>query len=138
MSRVPYRYLVIVILILIPPFFPHAWGEPLTVCATVPDLGDIAEKIGGNEVDVTVFVKGSEDPHFLEARPSFIKKLSQAALYLQVGLEVEVGWAPVLLANSRNGVVQPGASGYLDASEYIRVKGSSRGSCRSGHGRCAS
>ena len=52
--------------------------KPLKVCATLPDLGDIVRSIGGNNVDVTVFVKGPEDPHFLEAKPSFIKSPSNA------------------------------------------------------------
>jgi ABC-type Zn uptake system ZnuABC Zn-binding protein ZnuA len=58
-------------------------------------------------------------PHFLEAKPSFIKVLSQCELYLQMGMELEMGWAPVLLQNARNGRVLPGARGYLDASAVI-------------------
>jgi len=94
--------------------------EPaLRVCATVPDLGSLAREIGGDRVAVAVFAKGSEDPHFAEARPSFVKELSTCDLYLQVGLELEAGWAPVLLQNARNARVLPGAPGYLDAAVAI-------------------
>lgn len=94
-------------------------AQPLRVCATVPDLGDLARQVGGDEVDVTVFARGMEDAHFIEARPGFVKALNQADLYVQMGLELEVGWAPVLLRNARNGRVLPGAPGYLDASQVI-------------------
>jgi ABC-type Zn uptake system ZnuABC Zn-binding protein ZnuA len=94
-------------------------SKPIKVCATVPDLGNLAQEIGGDQVNVTVFAKGKEDPHFIEAKPSFIKALSLADLYIQIGMELEAGWAPVLLQNARNGRVLPGAPGYLDASAGI-------------------
>ncbi len=93
--------------------------KPIQVCATVPDLGSLTREVGGDQVSITVFAKGVEDAHFVEAKPSFIKVLSQCNLYVQVGMDLEIGWAPVLLQNSRNGVVLPGAPGYLDASRVI-------------------
>jgi ABC-type Zn uptake system ZnuABC Zn-binding protein ZnuA len=101
-----------------PPVLGQQAG-PLKVCATVPELGSLVQEIGGNQVAVTVFAKGTENPHFVEAKPSLIKELSQADLYVQMGLELEVGWAPVLLQNATNGKVLPGARGYLDASSAI-------------------
>jgi zinc/manganese transport system substrate-binding protein len=92
---------------------------PLKVCATVPELGSLAREIGGDQVAVTVFAKGTEDAHFVEAKPSFIKALSQCELYLEVGLELELGWAPVLLAQARNSQILPGAIGHLDVSTAI-------------------
>ena len=98
----------------------HAQGsKPLQVCATVPDLGSLAQEVGGDQVKITVFAKSQEDAHFIEAKPSFIKALSQADLYIQVGMELEVGYAPVLLQNARNSRVLPGAQGFLDASKVI-------------------
>jgi ABC-type Zn uptake system ZnuABC Zn-binding protein ZnuA len=94
-------------------------AQPIQVCATVPELGSLAHEVGGDQVAVSVFGKGTEDPHFLEAKPSFIKVLSQCELYLQMGMELEMGWAPILLQNARNGRVLPGARGYLDASAVI-------------------
>jgi ABC-type Zn uptake system ZnuABC Zn-binding protein ZnuA len=92
---------------------------PIQVAATVPQLGSLAREVGGDEVSVTVFAKGTEDSHFVEPKPSFIKALSRADLYIQVGMDDEVGWAPVLLQNARNGKVLPGASGHLDASTAV-------------------
>jgi ABC-type Zn uptake system ZnuABC Zn-binding protein ZnuA len=92
---------------------------PMQVCATVPELGSLARDIGGEEVSVTVFAKGMEDPHFVEAKPSFVKALSQCDLFIALGLDLEIGWAPVLLQNARNGRILPGARGYLDASTVI-------------------
>jgi len=102
---------------------PIAYAQEATrsiqVCATVSDLGSLVREVGGDRVSVTVFVKGTEDPHFVEAKPSFIKALSQCDLYIQTGMDSEIGWAPVLLQNARNGAVLPGAPGYLDASKVI-------------------
>ena len=92
---------------------------PLRVAATVPELGSLAREVGGEQVTVVVFAKGTEDAHFIEAKPSFIKELSQADVYLQAGMELEVGWSPVLLQNARNGKILPGAPGYIDASTVV-------------------
>ncbi len=99
--------------------FVHAQGKPLQVCATVPDLGNLAQEIGGDQVKMTVFAKSQEDPHFIEAKPSFIKALSQADLFLQIGMELEIGYTPVLLQNARNSRVLIGAPGYIDCSKVI-------------------
>jgi ABC-type Zn uptake system ZnuABC Zn-binding protein ZnuA len=93
--------------------------RPLRVAATIPDLGSLVREIGGDQVAVTVFAKGTEDPHFVEAKPSFIKTLSEADLFVEGGMEGEMGWAPVLLQNARNANVLPGARGFLDASTVI-------------------
>lgn len=103
--------------------FTTAHAEPLRICATVPDLGDLAREVGGDEVDVTTLAKGPEDPHFVEARPSFIKTLSRADLFIEVGMELEVGWAPVLLQNARNERILPGNNGFVDASTAITPMG---------------
>jgi len=96
------------------PLAPHA--ETLRVCATTPDAGALVREVGGDDVSVTVFVKGPEDPHFAEAKPSFVKQLNEADLYVQVGFELELGYAPVLLQQARNPRVMPGSPGYLDLS----------------------
>jgi ABC-type Zn uptake system ZnuABC Zn-binding protein ZnuA len=93
--------------------------RPLQVVATLPDLGSLARTVGGDQVDVSVMAKGQEDAHFVEAKPSFIKQLSTADLYIQNGMELEVGYAPLLLNNARNGRVLPGNTGYLDVSRAI-------------------
>ncbi len=92
---------------------------PLKVCATVPDLGDLVSVIGGESVQVTTFVKPTEDPHFIQAKPSFVKLLSEADLLVLNGLDLELGWIPVLLQGARNPKIRAGEPGYLDASEVV-------------------
>lgn len=96
-----------------------ALAAPLTVVATTPDLGALARAIGGDEVAVTVLAKPSEDPHFVEARPSFVKAVSGADLFVQNGLDLELGYVPVLLTGARNPRVLAGQPGHLDASVAI-------------------
>lgn len=95
------------------------FAQPLKVCATVSDLGSLAREIGGERVIVVTFAKGTEDAHFVEAKPSFIKSLSECDAYVQIGMELEIGWAPVLLREARNSNVLPGGRGYIDASTVI-------------------
>jgi ABC-type Zn uptake system ZnuABC Zn-binding protein ZnuA len=106
-------------LLFTPCSFAQGNPKPLQVCATVPDLGNLAHEIGGDLVKITVLAKGQEDPHVVEAKPSFIKALSQADLFLQIGMELEIGYAPVLLPNARNSRVLMGAPGYVDCSKVI-------------------
>lgn len=91
----------------------------LRVCATTPDLGALAAEIGGDDIVLTVFAKPAEDPHFLDAKPGFIRALHDADLYVETGLELEIGWAPALLRGARNPRILPGQPGYLDASQVI-------------------
>lgn len=98
---------------------PAAAAEPLKVVATVPALGALVREIGGPLVAVTVLAKPTEDPHFVEAKPSSVKALSGADLYVQVGLQLEIGYAPVLLTGARNPNILAGQKGYLDASVAI-------------------
>lgn len=101
------------------PCLARAEEGPLRVFATTTDLADLTREVGGDHVSVVSMVLGREDAHFADARPSFIKELSQADLFIVVGLELEVGYVPLLLDNARNAKVMPGASGFLDASKAI-------------------
>lgn len=96
-----------------------AQAQPLQLCATVPELGSLAREVGGEQLAVTVFATGTEDAHFVVPKPSFITALSRCDAYVQIGLDLEVGWAPPLLLNSRNARVQTGRPGYIDASVAI-------------------
>ena len=98
---------------------PVARAQQIQVCCTVPELGSLVREIGGNQVSVTVFVKGSEDAHFVSAKPSFVKSLNQAELFVQVGLELEIGYSPVLLQGARNARVLAGAPGSLEVASVI-------------------
>lgn len=93
--------------------------EPLQVCCTVPSLGSIVAQVGGGRVAVTTFAKGTENAHYLDARPSHVKALAGADLVVVQGLDLEIGWLPVLLQQCRNGDVQPGRPGYLDVSQVV-------------------
>src|SRR5712692_6807652 len=91
----------------------------LKIVATVGDLGATAREVGGREAEVIVLAKPTQDPHYVDAKPSLVLDLSRANLLLLMGLDLEIGWLPVLLTSSRNGSVQPGEPGYLDCSTLI-------------------
>jgi len=91
------------------------------VVATVPSLAAIAGEVGGEHVSVTSLSLPTQDPHFVDARPSLALELNRAALLLVVGLELEQGWLPPLLTGARNGRIQLGAEGYLDCSGHVRL-----------------
>src|SRR5437763_422990 len=93
----------------------------LTVVATTEDLASIAREVGGDRINVESIARGYQDPHFVEAKPSFILKLQKADLLIVVGRELEIGWLPPLMQQSRNGKIQPGAEGYLDASLTAQI-----------------
>src|ERR1700730_8462722 len=88
----------------------------LNVVTTTEDLASIAREVGGDHITVESIARGYQDPHFVEAKPSFILKLQKADLLIAVGRELEIGWLPPLIQQSRNQKIQVGAQGYLDAS----------------------
>lgn len=94
-------------------------ADPISVCATVPELGSIVREIGGDQVAVEVFTKSTEDPHFTPARPSLIKSLNTCELLVQVGLDLETAWLALLSKSARNPAVLPGGAGFVDASTAI-------------------
>lgn len=96
-----------------------SWAGPLRVAVTTPDLASLVEHVGGDEVEVTSFVRGGQDPHFVEARPSFIRVLSRSDLFVYVGLQLEAGWVPALVRSARNSRIHSGATGNLDASTVV-------------------
>jgi len=93
----------------------------LNVVTTTEDLAALAREVGGDRVTVEAIARGYQDPHFVEAKPSFILKLQKADLLIVVGRELEIGWLPPLVQQSRNAKVQVGAEGYLDASQGVRI-----------------
>jgi zinc/manganese transport system substrate-binding protein len=97
------------------PTLARAQGK-LNVVTTTEDLASIAREIGGDHVTVEAVARGYQDPHFVEAKPSFILKLQKADVLVLVGRELEIGWLPPLIQQSRNSKIQQGAPGYLDAS----------------------
>src|SRR5713226_304366 len=98
----------------------HAQGK-LNVVTTTEDLASIAREVGGDRATVEAMARGYQDPHFVEAKPSFILKLQKADLLVLVGRELEIGWLPPLITQARNAKIQPGADGYLDASLNAKI-----------------
>ena len=93
----------------------------LNVVATTSDLGAIAREIGKDKVEVTSLTKPTEDPHFVDAKPSFIVKLNKAAMLIEGGLHLEIGWLPNLVVGARNQKILTGNSGYLIASAGVPI-----------------
>jgi zinc/manganese transport system substrate-binding protein len=88
----------------------------INIIATTSDLASIVSEVGGDKVTVESLARGYQDPHFVEAKPSFVLKLNKADLLVVVGRDLEIGWLPALITQSRNAKIQPGADGYFDAS----------------------
>ncbi len=93
----------------------------LNVVTSTEDMAAIAREVGGDHITVESIARGYQDPHFVEAKPSFILRLQKADLLIVVGRELEIGWLPPLINQSRNAKVQPGGSGYLDASLQAKI-----------------
>jgi zinc/manganese transport system substrate-binding protein len=101
--------------------FLFARAGTIKVVTTTTDMLSIAELIGGNKVSVTSIATGYQNPHFVDPKPSYIIGLSNADLFVTVGLDLEIGWSPQLLASSRNTKIQKGSPGYVDASAGITL-----------------
>lgn len=93
----------------------------IKVVTTTEDLAALAREVGGDKISVESIAKGYQDPHFVEAKPSFILKLHSADLLVVIGREMEIGWLPPLLQQSRNPRIQLGSPGYLDASLTVKI-----------------
>ncbi len=91
----------------------------IKVVTTTTDMQSITEMIGGDKVSVMAIAKGYQNPHFVDPKPSYIISLSNADMFVTVGLDLEIGWSPQLIASSRNSKIQKGSVGYVDASVSV-------------------
>jgi zinc/manganese transport system substrate-binding protein len=98
-----------------------AAAKTLTVVTTTEDLAALTREVGGERVQVESMARGYQDPHLVEAKPSFLLKLQRADLLLSVGLQLEIAWLPPLITQSRNPRIQVGAAGYLNVSQFVEV-----------------
>ncbi|HJZ77874.1 MAG TPA: metal ABC transporter substrate-binding protein [Vicinamibacterales bacterium] len=114
------RYAITFLIALLAAGPARAQGK-LNVVAATEDLASIAREVGGDRIAVEAIARGYQDPHFVEAKPSFILKLQRADVLIVVGRELEIGWLPPLIQQSRNGKIQVGADGYLDASLGVKI-----------------
>jgi len=100
---------------------PSSAAGPLQVMTATSDIAALAQEIGGDKVTVESIARGYQDPHFVEAKPSFLLKLRKTDLLMVVGLELEIGWLPPLITQSTNPKIQVGGPGYFDASRFAQI-----------------
>lgn len=93
----------------------------LSVFATVPEWGALAQELGGDKVDVYTATNALQDPHHVEARPSLIAKARRADLVIATGAELEIGWLPLVAQQAGNPKIQPGKPGYFEAANYVTL-----------------
>ncbi|OHB86944.1 MAG: ABC transporter substrate-binding protein [Planctomycetes bacterium RIFCSPHIGHO2_02_FULL_38_41] len=93
----------------------------LNIVASTPDIGAVTKEIGKDKVEVTSIAKPTEDPHFVDAKPSFIVKLNKADMLIEGGLQLEIGWLPNLVVGARNQKILSGEKGYLIASAGVPI-----------------
>ncbi len=96
-------------------------ADKLNVVTSTEDLAALVREVGGDKVEVEAIARGYQDPHYVEAKPSFLLKLKRADLLVAVGLQLEIGWLPPLVTQCGNGKIQPGAPGYLEAAQFAEI-----------------
>ncbi|MBI5472072.1 MAG: zinc ABC transporter substrate-binding protein [Ignavibacteriae bacterium] len=92
------KRILLVILMLFVALAAHA---TVRVVTTLPDLADFAQQVGGDKVKVDFIVRGNQNPHFVDVKPSYMMKLKSADVFLMIGMELEM-WAPQIIDGSRN------------------------------------
>src|SRR6476469_7251274 len=118
--RVLIRAFAVVVLVMAALTRSEAFAA-IKVVTTTEDLAALAREVGGDKVQVDALAKGYQDPHFVDPKPSFILQVSRADLLAAAGRELEIGWLPPLISSGRNAKIQPGAAGYLDASQNVKI-----------------
>lgn len=97
----------------------QALAGPLKIVTTTSDLKSITESIAGDRATVSAICEGTRDAHYLQARPSFIMMARDADLWIRAGMELEIGWEPMILDGARNPDIRVGGPRHLDASEKV-------------------
>jgi zinc/manganese transport system substrate-binding protein len=122
MKRIPaFVRMTALLLLAVPLLAPLAQAKKLNVVTSTTDLAALAQEVGGDRITVDSVAKGYQDPHFVEAKPSFLLTLRRADLLVTVGLELEIGWLPPLITQCGNPRIQPSSPGYLDASQFAEI-----------------
>jgi ABC-type Zn uptake system ZnuABC Zn-binding protein ZnuA len=89
-------------LLLFPILISSMAGSPaVKVVTSLPELADLARQVGGEKVTVDFIVRGDQNPHFVEVKPSYMMKLKSADVFLTIGMDLEL-WAPQIVEGSRN------------------------------------
>ena len=110
------KYILLISLI-----FSSVINANLNIVTTTPDLAWLVKKLGADKVDVSSLLEGNEDPHYVDAMPHWISKVSNADMFCFVGMDLEVGWAPKILSKSGNAKVQPGGKGHCNAGASVKA-----------------
>ncbi|WP_245795251.1 metal ABC transporter substrate-binding protein [Thioalkalivibrio denitrificans] len=97
-------------------------AQPLEVVATTPSLGMLARAVGGDQVRVRVLAPDDRDPHYLDARPSYMAAVRRADLLLEMGAGLEEGWLPAVLSGAANPAVNEGRRGHFRASDTLSLR----------------
>ena len=100
---------------------PAFSADRITVITSIPDLAWMAQEIGGDRVEAKALLRGTENPHFVDSVPDFIRQVADAKVVCIVGLDLEVGYMPPILAKSGNAKVQPGGPGYCEIGKSVTV-----------------
>jgi zinc/manganese transport system substrate-binding protein len=116
-----FRRIAVLVLAGVLALAPRAAEAQLKVVTSTTDLYDIAKAVGGDKIVVSHIGEGYQDPHFIDAKPSFVLQLRNADVWAFVGLDLEIGWMPLLLDGARNPKIRQGGSGYVDASTAIKI-----------------
>src|SRR5262249_262030 len=98
-----------------------AEAKKLNIVTSTTDMAALTQEVGGDKVSVESIAKGYQDPHFVEAKPSFLLKLRQADLLISGGLQLEIGWLPPIITQNCNARIQVGGRGSLDASQFAEI-----------------
>ncbi len=94
-------------------------AKKLNIVTTTSDLASIARSVAGERAVVKSICTGKRDPHFIQAKPSYIIMARKADLWIRVGMELEIGWEPAVLSSARNKRARIGSPGHLDASQNV-------------------
>jgi zinc/manganese transport system substrate-binding protein len=92
--------------------------EKKKVVVTLPALQSIAEAVGGDDFEVTALSKPDQNPHAVSPTPTLMKKVREADLFIEIGLQLEL-WADQVAAGSGNPAIDKGGKGRLIASTGI-------------------
>jgi zinc/manganese transport system substrate-binding protein len=122
MKNTMIRTILLSVTLAVAALVPARAQAKLKVAASIETLADLTRQVGGDRVDVTSLSRGIMDPHYVQAKPSLVLGLNRADALVYVGLELEAGWLPPLVRQSRNGRIQQGEPGNIDASTAIDVQ----------------
>lgn len=125
--RKPFRLFWVSLTLALTGWLAEPVRAELNVVATLPDLGSLAEAVGAGQIKVTSLARPTEDAHFVDPKPSFIRVLNKADVLIEGGADLEIGWLPPLVQGARNRKIVSGGAGLINAAERLSLLGVSTG-----------